>query len=126
MLRVVSFNICRHLIRNPGSDWSNVDHFPVAASELLDSKFSYLTSTLQQCQTSSNKETTKLLIRLQDGMQVEAVIMQYDTTGDHLNAFTNREESPQIQCNQEPSSGLEGELDVAECFWPPYLLRVGW
>ena len=36
---------------------------------------------MQHCQTSRDQSTTKLLIRLQDGQQVESVIMHYDTTG---------------------------------------------
>ena len=39
---------------------------------------------MQQCQTSRDQSTTKLLIRLQDGQQVESVIMHYDTTGTPL------------------------------------------
>lgn len=33
---------------------------------------------------SGDGETSKLLLELQDGMQIEAVIMHYDTTGEHL------------------------------------------
>jgi adenine C2-methylase RlmN of 23S rRNA A2503 and tRNA A37 len=34
-----------------------------------------------KCQQAASGDTTKLLIQLQDGMQVEAVVMHYDTTG---------------------------------------------
>ncbi|KAK9861885.1 hypothetical protein WJX84_010257 [Apatococcus fuscideae] len=116
----------KHLIRHPGTGWSNVDHFPVAAAQLLDSKFTYLTSTLQQCQTSSNKETTKLLIRLQDGMQVEAVIMQYDTTGKGRESHLTGQPratlcvSSQVGCQMgctfcaTGSMGLKGNLTAGE------------
>lgn len=36
-------------------------------------------STVIKCKTSADGETTKLLVALQDGLQVEAVIMTYDT-----------------------------------------------
>lgn len=43
----------------------------------------YRLSCLQvlKCQQAASGDTTKLLIQLQDGMQVEAVVMHYDTTG---------------------------------------------
>lgn len=34
-----------------------------------------------RCQEAASGDTTKLLIQLQDGLQVEAVVMHYDTTG---------------------------------------------
>ena len=49
--------------------------------QLLSKDYVRSTSTVQHCQTSSDQSTTKLLIRLQDGQQVESVIMHYDTTG---------------------------------------------
>ncbi len=49
--------------------------------QLLDKNFHHLTSTVLHCQTSGSADTTKLLLKLQNGMQVEAVIMHYDTTG---------------------------------------------
>ena len=38
------------------------------------------TSAVEQCQTSADG-TRKLLIRLQDGLRVEAVLMTYATPG---------------------------------------------
>lgn len=35
-----------------------------------------------KCQEAASGDTTKLLIQLQDGMQVESVVMHYDTTGE--------------------------------------------
>lgn len=69
-----------HLLRHPNANWTDVPDLPHAATRLLDSQFVRSTSTVVQHQTSKDKETTKLLIQLQDGMQVESVIMQYDTT----------------------------------------------
>ena len=39
------------------------------------------TTRLVHHQASSTGEAVKLLIELQDGLQVESVIMTYDTTG---------------------------------------------
>ena len=68
-------------MRHPGApDWADIPQLPLAAVALLRSRFAYLTSTLEAAQTSADGETVKLLVRLQDGLQVEAVIMVYRTT----------------------------------------------
>lgn len=64
--------------------WRDIPDFPKAASELLDKYFTKFTTKVINCQTSADRETTKLLLELQDGMQVEAVVMHYDTTGEHV------------------------------------------
>ncbi len=51
---------------------------------LLDKDFTLSTSTVEQQQVSSDGTTTKLLVRLQDGMQVEAVVMTYTKGGASL------------------------------------------
>ncbi|KAK6945986.1 Radical SAM [Dillenia turbinata] len=56
-----------------------VPSLPTAAYSLLRSKFKPLTSTLHSVIESNDGVTSKLLIRLQRGDFVEAVIMRYDT-----------------------------------------------
>ncbi|KAL6782347.1 hypothetical protein ACKKBG_A06445 [Auxenochlorella protothecoides x Auxenochlorella symbiontica] len=70
----------RHLLRHPDASWSDVPDLPRAAVDLLTRDFAAHTTTLVHAQTSGGGDATKLLVRLQDGLQVEAVIMQYDTT----------------------------------------------
>ena len=48
-----------------------------AALAILDRDFVRSTSKVEQTQVSSDGTTTKLLVQLQDGMQVEAVVMTY-------------------------------------------------
>ncbi|KXZ45270.1 hypothetical protein GPECTOR_56g366 [Gonium pectorale] len=67
-----------HMIRNPGSSWHDVPDVPRAAVALLDKYFVRFTTRVVKCQNSSDGSTTKLLVELQDGMQVEAVIMTYE------------------------------------------------
>ncbi|GLC58406.1 hypothetical protein PLESTB_001355300 [Pleodorina starrii] len=67
-----------HLIRHPESSWHDVPDMPRAALALLDKYFSKWTTRVVRCQTSSDASTTKLLVELQDGMQVEAVVMTYE------------------------------------------------
>eukprot|EP00891_Asterochloris_glomerata_P007037 jgi/Astpho2/7037/e_gw1.00107.93.1_t len=71
----------RHLIRNPNIAWEDVPDLPNAAKQILADSFTHCTSQVVNCQTSASKDTSKLLLRLQDGMEVEAVIMHYDTSG---------------------------------------------
>lgn len=51
--------------------------------QLLNERFNQLTTSVLQRQTSGSGDTTKLLLKLQNGMQIEAVIMHYDTSGTH-------------------------------------------
>lgn len=60
--------------------WSSIPDFPRAASEALDECFVRYTTTVEDVQTSADGETTKLLMRLQDGLKIEAVIMRYEGT----------------------------------------------
>lgn len=68
------------LCRNPDVPWSEVPELPKAAAQLLDARFQRSTSRVVSKHVSGDGETTKLVVELQDGMQVEAVIMVYDTT----------------------------------------------
>jgi hypothetical protein len=71
----------RHLSRREVATWSDIPELPKAAVELLERGFSTSTSRVLHASTSADGETTKLLVELQDGLQVEAVVMHYDTTG---------------------------------------------
>ena len=54
---------------------------PKAAQAVLEQRFVRATSSLEACQRSADGTTTKLLVRLQDGLQVEAVVMTYSHPG---------------------------------------------
>uniref|UniRef100_A0A5B7BKI4 Radical SAM core domain-containing protein n=1 Tax=Davidia involucrata TaxID=16924 RepID=A0A5B7BKI4_DAVIN len=71
--------IWKYVIQNPNCEWEEVPSLPSAAYPLLRSKFKPSTSTLHSVVESSDDVTTKLLIKLQNGAFVEAVIMRYDT-----------------------------------------------
>ncbi|CAL5227047.1 g9945 [Coccomyxa viridis] len=72
----------RYLLLHPDDTWHGAPELPKAAVALLDKDFTLSTSTVEQQQVSSDGTTTKLLVRLQDGMQVEAVVMTYTKGGD--------------------------------------------
>jgi hypothetical protein len=60
--------------------WDAIPDLPKAAAALLAARFARATSAVLRVQRSVGGDTTKLLVRLQDGQQVEAVVMNYDTT----------------------------------------------
>ncbi|KAF8406204.1 hypothetical protein HHK36_008289 [Tetracentron sinense] len=69
--------IWKHVLQN--SELDEIPSLPSAAYSLLRSNFKSSTSTLHSVLQSDDNVTTKLLIRLQNGTFVEAVIMRYDT-----------------------------------------------
>ncbi|GFP88637.1 dual-specificity RNA methyltransferase rlmn 1 [Phtheirospermum japonicum] len=71
--------IWKHVLKNPNSPWDEIPSLPSAAYPVLNSKFKPCTSTLHSAINSSDQVTTKLLIKLQNGEFVEAVIMRYDS-----------------------------------------------
>lgn len=83
--RLLSF-----LIRHPDATWHDAPDLPKAAVACLDTYFQKFTSSLLAVQRSDDGATVKLLLKLQDGLRIEAVVMQYDTrqtdpdTGDVL------------------------------------------
>ncbi|KAJ4716148.1 Ribosomal RNA large subunit methyltransferase [Melia azedarach] len=73
-------SIWKYVIENPNCEWEKIPSLPSAAYPLLRSKFKSLTSTLHSAVESSDDVTTKLVIKLQNGGFVEAVIMRYDSS----------------------------------------------
>lgn len=71
--------IWKYVIQNPNCEWEDIPSLPSAAYPLLGSKFKVLSSNLHSVIESSDQVTTKLLIKLQNGAFVEAVIMRYDS-----------------------------------------------
>ncbi|KQK23056.1 hypothetical protein BRADI_1g71000v3 [Brachypodium distachyon] len=72
--------IWKYVLQNPRcGDLDGVPSLPAAAYALLRNKFRPTTSTLTAAAESKDRTTTKLLIRLQNGESVEAVVMRYDT-----------------------------------------------
>jgi hypothetical protein len=86
------------MIRHPGSSWREVPDLPKAAVAALDAGFALHTTRLLAAQRSSDGETTKLLVQLQDGLQVESVVMEYDNTARYSGA-----DEPELPPAQQPA-----------------------
>lgn len=61
--------------------FNEVPELPKAALALLNKSFTLSTSKVESVHKSSDGETTKMIIQLQDGLKIESVIMCYDTRG---------------------------------------------
>ncbi|XP_031482829.1 uncharacterized protein LOC116252600 isoform X1 [Nymphaea colorata] len=71
--------IWKYILDQPNCQINDVPSLPSAAYPVLVSKFRPMTSIVELVTNSEDKVTTKLLVRLQNGSHVEAVIMRYDT-----------------------------------------------
>ena len=59
-----------HLIRHPEASFADVPDLPKAFLSVLQDKFTCSSSTVQEAKRSDDGDTVKLLVTLQDGMQV--------------------------------------------------------
>lgn len=85
-------NLWKHLLRTCcKEDEDNVDfaksvqactNLPHRVKETITSQFELLTSRLVEEKTSADKTTTKMVIQLQDGHLIEAVIMRHVVVGE--------------------------------------------
>lgn len=73
---------CSHLLADPHAAPEDAPGIPLAAAAVLKESFVRRTTTLVAARASPGGGATKLLLRLQDGLEVESVIMEYDTTAD--------------------------------------------
>ncbi|KAI3857399.1 hypothetical protein MKW92_037217 [Papaver armeniacum] len=71
--------IWKYVIKNPNCKFDDIPSLPSALYPLLQSKFKTSTSTVDTVLESLDNVTTKLLVKLQNGAFVEAVIMRYDS-----------------------------------------------
>ncbi|CAM6106971.1 unnamed protein product [Calypogeia fissa] len=72
--------IFSYLLAHKEAEAHEVPDLPKAAYPLLRSKFKSTTSCVRASQTSADGSTTKLLISLQNGQTVEAVVMMHDAS----------------------------------------------
>ena len=70
---------CSHLLRHPHAHPADTPGLPLAAAAAVRSGFTRRTSALAAARASADGGATKLLLRLHDGLEVESVIMTYDS-----------------------------------------------
>eukprot|EP01083_Nonionella_stella_P103733 296518_1 len=110
--------ICRLMMKDPSLSFSDIPGLPKKAAILLSANFVPLTSTLISASTSSDKKTTKLLIELQDGNQIETVIIRHSDTrsGGHNVVCVSSQIGCKMGCTfcATGTLGLIGNLKCAE------------
>jgi adenine C2-methylase RlmN of 23S rRNA A2503 and tRNA A37 len=74
--KVHTMKIWRHLAENPTQSFEQVPDLPLKAYALLQKKFVVFSTTITDKRVSSDG-TVKLIVRLQDGHEVESVIMKH-------------------------------------------------
>ena len=67
----------RSFLENPDVDFSTITGLPQRLVEPLETRFSRITSTVLRTQESAYDGTIKLLVKLQDGLEVETVIIPH-------------------------------------------------
>ena len=116
---------CSHLVQNPDIAWEDVPMLPKQAISILKSDFCRMTSSCVSHKISADGETIKLLIQLQDGMQIEAVVMTYDTTSRDETGTTGHRRgtlciSSEVGCQMgctfcaTGTMGLQADLNAGE------------
>ena len=110
-----------HMLRHPSiKSFQEVPELPKAALEVLNEGFVLSSSTVEAVHRSSDGETTKMVIRLQDGLKVESVIMLYDTRGrykdevqeqDEGRPMTDDDASSEVSC--KPKGNVRATLCVS-------------
>lgn len=69
-----------YLLAHPDAQPHDVPGLPKTATETLHKTFTSLTSKVTSEVTSADQTTTKILLELQDGLSVEAVIMRHNSS----------------------------------------------
>lgn len=73
-------SLYKHLAADPDIPYAAIPGLPKAALVVLESGFVRNTISVIHTEHSRDGETCKLLLRLQDGLTIESVIMFYDTS----------------------------------------------
>ncbi|KAJ3087192.1 sorting nexin [Quaeritorhiza haematococci] len=89
----------RYLIQQNAQSHKDVPELPKPAISLLDSEFVPLTSRVIKRTDAADGSTTKLLVELQDGQQIESVIMRYGHV--ELDCFPEEEKRKRVKTNEQ-------------------------
>ncbi|EEA06856.1 radical SAM domain-containing protein [Cryptosporidium muris RN66] len=85
-----AYRVWRYLIQKNVKEFSDIPDIPKRILEEIQLNFKLLTSNIVQSHTTDDGNTTKLIIRLQDGHEIETVIMRYDRCNDVAKKSENK------------------------------------
>lgn len=75
--------IWRHMLANPDCPLDEIPGIPASIRKPLREEFAFTTSTVSQVFESNIDRTVKILIRLQDGGEIEAVLIHHSGEAEH-------------------------------------------
>ena len=105
-----------HIQRHPNiQSFDEVPELPKAALSLLREKFTLSTTRVEDIHRSADGETTKMIIRLQDGLKIEAVIMMYDTRGRYSTKVAEQEEDESDSASTIAKPSSQGHKRATLC-----------
>ena len=125
----------REFLKNPDCDFSAIPEFPRRIAAVLDDEFVRISSTVKVVQESVDG-TIKILIQLQDGHEVESVIIDHTKRGDESDSGGRLTlcVSSQVGCAMKctfcatGTLGLSGNLlagEILEQLWHATQIRPG-
>lgn len=112
---VHALNIWRYLAQNPTHSFRQIPHLSKKLVELLELHFAHFTTTLAAEQRSKDG-TVKLLLKLQDGHEIEAVIMKH--TGRNTLCV-----SSQVGCQMGCTFCATGTMGIIADLWSGEILE---
>mmetsp|Transcript_16114 Transcript_16114/g.25778 ORF Transcript_16114/g.25778 Transcript_16114/m.25778 type:complete len:268 (+) Transcript_16114:61-864(+) len=86
----------------------NLDNVPKKLVPMLEAKFALTTSTVQKVQHAKDQQTTKLLIQLQDGSNIETVLMHFGNNNADDDSSTTSASSPPREDGNGKNRANEG------------------
>ncbi|KAK9173177.1 Ribosomal RNA large subunit methyltransferase RlmN/Cfr with Radical SAM domain [Cryptosporidium meleagridis] len=104
--RIHAYTIWRNIVQKDVKDMSEIKDIPKAAFKIINEQFSILNIQLINSQTSKDGNTTKIIFRLQDSHEIEAVIMRYGD--DQVNENTNTHNS-----NNNNNDSIKQEINTS-------------
>ena len=102
------------LAKDPYVDLDELHGLPDRAKEILSTQFVRMTSTCKSVKRSADGETTKLLIELQDGQSIEAVVMMYDTSKNERNGLEGGRDGGRGRANKANKANGEADETASE------------
>jgi sorting nexin-8 len=124
----------REFLRNPDIDFASIPEFPKRIAVLLDDEFARISSSVKTAQTSADG-TVKLLIQLQDGHEIESVIIDHTKRADkkesgRLTLCVSSQVGCAMKCGfcATGTLGLSGNLlagEILEQLWHANQIRPG-
>ncbi len=113
--------IARLIVQHGYTDFDSIPEIPNKLKASLNESFRPFTSTVVTRTDAKDKSTTKLLIRLQDGLMIESVIMRYGHV--ELDSFPEQEKAKRqlalnetgkaFRCNKRASLCVSSQVGCA-------------